>query len=66
MAVRESNGGNNQQFINSRVSPSGLIAGKKWVFNHADENQERGPKYFQEMVRTYDAVPGWVLQTVQE
>ena len=24
------------------------------------ENQERGPKYFQEMVRTYDAVPGVV------
>lgn len=55
----ESNDGNNKQFINSRgVTVRGLIAGKVGFSTTLIENQERGPKYFQEMVRTYDAVPG--------
>ena len=55
----ESNDGSNKQFINSRgVTVRGLIAGKLGFSTTLIENQERGPKYFQEMVRTYDAVPG--------
>lgn len=55
----ESDNGSEKQFINSRgVTIRGLIAKKVGFSTTLIENQERGPRYFQEMVHTYDAVPG--------
>ena len=66
MAVRNQMTGNNKQFINSRgVTVRDLIAVSKVGFQPHDREPERGPLYFQEMVRTYDAVPGGFLQTLQ-
>ena len=46
-------------FLNSRgVSVRGLIAKKVGFSSWFTENQERGPRFFQEQVNTYRAVPG--------
>lgn len=55
----ESDDGNQQLFLNSRgVTVRGLIGRKVGFSTTLIENQERGPGYFQQMVRAYDAVPG--------
>ena len=46
-------------FLNSRgLSVRGLIAKKVGFSSWFTENQERGPRFFQEQVKTYRAVPG--------
>lgn len=55
----ESSSGSDKQFLNSRgVTVRGLIAGKVGFSSTLIENQERGPGYFNQMVKAYDAVPG--------
>ena len=52
--------GNNERiFFNSRgVNVRGLIGKKVGFSSYITDNQERGPKFFQEQVNTYRAVPG--------
>ena len=52
--------GNNERiFLNSRgVSVRGLIGKKVGFSSYITDNQERGPRFFQEQVNTYRAVPG--------
>lgn len=46
-------------FLNSRgVSVRGLIGKKVGFSSYITDNQERGPRFFQEQVNTYRAVPG--------
>lgn len=46
-------------FLNSRgVSVRGLIAKKVGFSSWITDNQERGPRFFQQQVNTYRAVPG--------
>jgi hypothetical protein len=46
-------------FLNSRgVSIRGMIAKKVGFASYITDNQERGPQFFQQQVRTFDAVPG--------
>ncbi|HEY0679481.1 MAG TPA: hypothetical protein VGD17_14455 [Chitinophagaceae bacterium] len=52
-------GNGDRVFLNSKgITVRGLIAKRVGFDAYFTDNQERGPEYFQQRVREYDAVPG--------
>ena len=52
-------GNENSLYLNTRgLNVRGMIAKKIGFYTSIAENQERGPEFFQERVKEFNAVPG--------